>query len=479
MFVTFLEVFYLLSAALLAVYGYNALMLAWHRARRHKAIPAKQLDERFDWPEVTIQLPVYNEKYVVARLIAAVCNLDYPWGCLQVQVLDDSTDITQEIIAQAVKAQRARGVDIEHIRRPDRHGYKGGALAHGLKSARGDYIAIFDADFIPPANFLKEMLPYFTLDPKIGCLQARWGHLNQDISWLTRAQANGIDGHFIIEQEVRSESKFFLNFNGTAGVWKKACIESAGGWQHDTLTEDLDLSYRAQLAGWEIRYIPHVQAPAELPVHINALKRQQFRWAKGSIQTARKLLGSLWRSSQDLSVKIEGSLHLTHYIVHPLMLFNLMLTLPLAASESPLLWVMPAFILAALGPLLMYWIAMGEEGKKIPERMRELVVLLVLGMGLSLNNSRAVLEAVRGRQSPFLRTPKYNLHGQNGSNLRGYILPRDSNAWVEGFLAVYALGVLIYVLTQGIWGTVLWLALHASGYSYISSLNFQQPHRAE
>ncbi len=460
---------------MLAVYGYNSLILAWIRTKHHKPLPVKNVGPKYDWPQVTVQLPIYNERFVAERLINQIGELDYPRQRLHIQVLDDSTDRTTEIIAKTVSQQRANGLDIVHIRRPERTGYKGGALEFGLSSAKGDYVAIFDADFLPPQSFLKEMLPYFDDDPKIGCLQGRWGHLNRNSSWLTRAQANGIDGHFIVEQDVRSSNNVFLNFNGTAGIWRRDCILDAGGWHHDTLTEDLDLSYRAQLNGWKIRYVPHVVAPAELPVHISALKRQQFRWAKGSIQTARKLLGQLWKSDNPLILKIEGSIHLTNYIVHPLILLNLALTLPLVSSQSPLLWITPLFTFAAIGPMLMYWVAMGFEGKRPIQKMQNLSMLVVLGMGLSLNNTRAVAEALLGKQSSFLRTPKFNLRGRkNALGTSEYVLPIDPNAWIETLIAAYALGLFIYVVTSGVWSLVVWLLLYAVGYCYIASLNFRQ-----
>jgi cellulose synthase/poly-beta-1,6-N-acetylglucosamine synthase-like glycosyltransferase len=475
----FLELLYVLSAALLALYGYNSLVLAWIRVKRYTPPPKKDVDDAHDCPNVTVQLPIFNERHVAERLIEAVGNLDYPRDHFYIQVLDDSTDITKDIVAKAVAAQQAKSIDIQHVQRPDRTGFKGGALEYGMASVKGEFIAIFDADFSPHPSFLKEVIPYFEDDPQIGCLQTRWGHQNQNYSWLTRAQATGIDGHFIIEQEVRSAKHLFLNFNGTAGVWRKFCIQDAGGWHHDTLTEDLDLSYRAQLRGWKIRYLPHVITPAELPVHINALKRQQFRWAKGSIQTARKLLGELWRSNNTFPAKIEGSIHLTNYMVHPLILLNLLLILPLLKSQSPLLWITPIFVIAAIGPMYMYWTAMRYEEVNFLERLSNLSVLIALGMGLSLNNTRAVVEAFLGKQSSFLRTPKFNIRGRNPS-LRSseYLLPIDPNAWIEVAIALYALCLFAYVLINGIWSLVIWLFLYASGYSYIASLNFRQ-HTAE
>jgi cellulose synthase/poly-beta-1,6-N-acetylglucosamine synthase-like glycosyltransferase len=470
----FIEIIYVISAALLAMYGYNSLLLAYLRSKRTKPVERKSVPQDYPWPHVTVQLPLYNERYVAQRLIETISAFDYPKDRLHIQVLDDSNDDTVDIIRQAVKEQRHKGIDIEHTLRPDRTGFKGGALEFGLGHAKGEFIAIFDADFMPDPSYLKEIMPYFADDPKIGCLQARWGHLNEESSWMTRAQANGINGHFIVEQGVRSASDMFLNFNGTAGVWRKTCIQEAGGWHHDTLTEDLDLSYRAQLKGWKIRFVPHVIAPAELPVHISALKRQQFRWAKGSIQTARKLLGELWRSSQPMHVKVEGSIHLTNYIVHPLILINLFLTLPLVSSQSPLLWLTPIFALAAFGPLSMYWVAMRSDGKRVIERITNLAMLVVLGMGLSINNSRAVLEALAGKQSSFLRTPKFNVTG-NTTAVRSseYLLPRDPSVWIEIVLALYASALLVYVLVQGVWSMVIWLLLYACGYIMIASQNFR------
>ncbi|MBT3187520.1 MAG: glycosyltransferase [Anaerolineae bacterium] len=473
----FIEVLYAISISLLAIYGYNSLYLAWLRVKRHKATPVKNFAKDDAYPYVTVQLPLFNERYVAERLIKTIGNLKYPRHRLHIQVLDDSTDETIKIVAQAVENERLKGLDIEHIQRLDRIGYKGGALEFGLASAKGDFLAIFDADFLPPPEFLEAIMPYYLDNPKVGCLQARWGHTNREASWLTRAQANGIDGHFIVEQEVRSANNFFLNFNGTAGVWRKSCIADAGGWNHDTLTEDLDLSYRAQLKGWKIKYIPHVIAPAELPVHINALKRQQFRWAKGSIQTAKKLLIDLWRSKNPTSKKIESTIHLTHYAVHPLMLFNLLITLPIISIRSTLVWLVPIFIFAAIGPMLMYWVAMKEEGETVWSRFYNLSMLLLLGMGLSLNNSLAVFEALLGKESAFLRTPKFNLQGKNISiKISEYVLPRDPFVWAEIFLALYTIGLLIYVLTLGVWSLVIWLILYASGYSYIAGLNFRNPH---
>jgi cellulose synthase/poly-beta-1,6-N-acetylglucosamine synthase-like glycosyltransferase len=470
-----LEFLYLTNVGLLAIYGINALILASLRRWRHNPVLIIEPVAEVDWPQVTVQLPIYNERFVVERLIKSVAAMDYPRHRLQIQVLDDSTDITRDIVSHLIAEQQLKGVDIEHIQRDNRRGYKGGALAHGIQSAKGEFIAIFDADFLPPSDFLKRTLPYFDRDAKTGCVQTRWGHLNRENSTLTRAQANGIDGHFIIEQETKSQVGLFLNFNGTAGVWRRKCIEDAGGWQHDTLTEDLDLSYRAQLRGWRIRYLPHITTPAELPEHLNAFKSQQFRWAKGSIQTAKKTLGALWRSSNPLMVKVEGTIHLTHYSVHPLMMINLLLILPLLLRGNSLLNIYPVFALAAIGPLFMYITAMGERDVPFMRRTFNLLMLVLLGMGLSWNNTRAVGEALLGIQSPFKRTPKFNIRNrQNSGNYLDYLLPKDGSLWIEALIGIYAFLLSLLAIRHGNWGLVFWLSLISGGYAYITIVNIKQ-----
>lgn len=495
-FVFILEVVYALSVFCLAIYGLNSLLLTW-LYRRQKGVgtklPASQrssLDPLAGWlepdhrlrkdqawyPHVTLQLPVYNERHVVERLLEAVMQLEWPAERLQIQVLDDSTDDTGQIIAAALARYRARGtpIQLEHVRRPDRRGFKAGALQHGLTSASGEFIAIFDADFIPPADFLQKTIPCFS-DPRVGCVQTRWGHVNPESSPLTRAQALGIDGHFVVEQSARHAVHAYLNFNGTAGVWRRACMWDAGGWQGDTLTEDLDLSYRAQLRDWRIRYQPEVVVPAELPVQIDAFKRQQFRWAKGSIQTALKLLGYLWRAPQPAWLKVMGTLHLTNYSVHPLMLVNLLLILPMAISQSPILRLTPFFTLAAIGPPAVYWTAMGIQPVPLLTRLGRLAVLIGLGTGLSVNNTRAVLEAMLGLDSEFKRTPKFAVTDRsNRWQTSSYALPRDPAAWLELLLALYACALLAWTMSQGLWGLMPWLLMYAGGNAYVSALAFAQ-----
>jgi cellulose synthase/poly-beta-1,6-N-acetylglucosamine synthase-like glycosyltransferase len=499
-FLFILEVVYALSIILLAIYGLNSLLLTWlyRRQRGRRAdLPARDgvhFDPVVDWlgpdrklgedeapyPHITVQLPVYNERHVVERLLEAVVHLDWPAERLQIQVLDDSTDDTSQIIAAALRRYRAQGTPrrLEHVRRPDRQGFKAGALQYGLASANGEFVAIFDADFIPPADFLRKTIPCFR-DARVGCVQTRWGHVNPDSSQLTRAQALGIDGHFVVEQSARHAIQAYLNFNGTAGVWRRVCMKDAGGWQGDTLTEDLDLSYRAQLRDWRIIYQPDLVVPAELPVQIDAFKRQQFRWAKGSIQTALKLLGRLWRTSHPVWLKVMGTLHLTNYSVHPLMLVNLLLILPMAITESPILRLTPVFTLAAIGPPAVYWTAMAVKSVPLPTRLGRLAVLIGLGTGLSVNNTRAVLEAVLGLDSEFKRTPKFAVTARSTRwQTSSYALPRDPAAWLELLLALYACGLLAWILSQGIWGLIPWLLMYAGGNGYVSALAFAQAWQA-
>lgn len=470
-----LEILYALVVILLAVYGFNTLLLTWISTRQGGRAQKVADSSQVEWPWVSVQLPIYNERYVAERLIQAVVKLDYPRDRLEIQVLDDSTDSTAGIVAQNVAMFQRQGVDIQHIRRQNRYGYKSGALAFGMQHAKGEYLAIFDADFVPQPDFLKSCIPHLIADPTVGCLQARWGHINRHTSWLTRSQATGIDGHFQIEQKARSASGFFLNFNGTAGIWRRECICHAGGWQSDTLTEDLDLSYRAQLKKWRILYLPHVTVPAELPVHISAFKRQQFRWAKGSLQTARKMLPRLWRSEQPLRIKLEGTIHTTHYLVHLLILMNLLLTLPVLYLNSRFYWAVHILTTAAVGPLLMYWISMRSGGQSIRSSLTHLVMLLFLGMGLSVNNSRAALEALFGIQTGFLRTPKFNITKRETTHdKQDYILPRDTNTVFEIGFVVYTLILLGFVIKTGAFGLVLWLVLYAGGFAYIVYLGWVQ-----
>jgi len=418
-------------------------MLYYHR-KYGKALPVSKPGLNED-STVTIQLPLYNELYVVERLINSVCDIDYPKNKLEIQVLDDSTDETTNIVATVVNAKQNEGFDIQHIRRGTREGFKAGALKEGLKIAKGEYIAIFDADFIPHSNFLKKTLSFFT-NENIGMVQTRWEHLNSDYSILTKAQALALDGHFVIEQSVRNKAGFFINFNGTGGVWRKSCIEDAGNWHADTLTEDLDLSYRAQLNGWKFIFLKDFTSPAELPSEINALKSQQFRWTKGAIETAKKILPLVWRSNLPLRVKLQSTFHLTNNFAFPFILLAAILNVPLifiknSGPHEVYFAVMSIFVLAFISSFLFYLYSQ----KDIRDDWRKKIVLFPLfmagSMGFAVNNSRAVFEGLMNRKSEFIRTPKYKVE-KNGDSWVGkkyFTKKLDLSTIVELIMAVYCL----------------------------------------
>jgi len=407
------------SLSLLA-YGVNwyvmLVLLALHRKRvgerqakiAHTGLPV----DPEAWPTVLVQLPVYNEKWVAQRVIQAACRLDYPHEKLEIQVLDDSSDETCRIVENEVALWRERGIDVRRVSRPNRDGFKAGALKEGLRQSGAGIVAIFDADFVPPPDWLRRSLPYLLADSKVALVQTRWDHLNREDSLLTRIQAVGIDGHFAVEQPGRTWGGFLANFNGTAGVWRRAAIEDAGGWEGDTLTEDLDLSYRAQLKGWRIEYLIDVAVPAELPDDIRSIKSQQFRWAKGSIQTAQKLMGRLWSAPIGLLRKIQGSLHLTTYLIHPLMLLSVLMSIPVwTLVERPVPGSIVTigtvlFVLGFFAPFLMYIVSQLTLYERGWRRLWVLPGLLPLGMGIAVSNTRAVWQAIRGRASEFVRTPK-------------------------------------------------------------------------
>jgi len=360
---------------------------------------------------VTIQLPVFNEMYVVERLINAVCKLNYPKEKLEIQLLDDSTDETSNIIAKLCKQKKQEGFLISHIQRKNRTGFKAGALKNGLAETKGEFIAIFDADFIPHVDFLINTLPHF-YSKKIGMVQTRWAHLNEKQSLLTRVQAFALDGHFAIEQKVRNDAGFFINFNGTGGVWRKECIEDAGNWENDTLTEDLDLSYRAQLKGWQFVYLKDITTPAELPAEISALKSQQFRWTKGAIETAKKLLPAIWLSKLSLRIKLQSTFHLTNNFVFPFVIVVAILNLPLLFIKhgghfNTYFNYSSLFIIAFFSTALFYISA--QKNIYLDWKMRILIFPIFLSgtMGLALNNTKAVLEGMFNKKSEFIRTPKY------------------------------------------------------------------------
>ena len=479
-------IIYLFALVALFTYGMNCyLLMIFYRlkrpqARRQHAAIKKKFYRNVaaqDWPTVTIQLPIFNERYVVERLIQSVCRFDYPRELLEIQILDDSTDDTADIAKAVAGQMRDRGFDIQYIHRDHRTGFKAGALKEGLKTAKGELVGIFDADFIPDPSFLKETVPYFT-NPEIGMLQTRWGHINSDYSLLTRAQSMGIDGHFGIEQASRAWSGFFMNFNGTAGVWRKTTIEDAGGWQADTLTEDLDLSYRAQLKGWKLKFCTDVVCPAEVPVTINAFKSQQHRWAKGSIQTAKKNLGKLFKSDVSWLVKVQAFLHLTHYMVHPMMLLVVLTSIPMLYTQwffnnlaYPIM-IFTLLCLATFGPSSLYLFSQRILYRDWKTRIKYLPFLMCLGTGIAVNNTKAVLEALVGIKSGFIRTPKYGIQkkGENWKNKR-YAIPLNAISIVELFLGLYSLTGLLMFLFFSRYLVSPFLLIYTSGFFYVFFLS--------
>ncbi len=408
---------YFISLFILFVFGCHGFIMLFYY-NKYRGVNHIQNKEFTPEAMVTIQLPLYNELYVVERLINAVCEIDYPKELLEIQVLDDSTDETIDLCSNAVKQKVAEGFNIVHVRRENRKGFKAGALKEGMKIAKGEYIAIFDADFIPHKDFLKKTLSFFS-DDKVGMVQTRWEHLNGNYSILTKAQALALDGHFVIEQTVRNKAGFFINFNGTGGVWKRRCIEDAGNWHDDTLTEDLDLSYRAQLNGWRFVFLKDFTSPAELPSEINALKAQQFRWTKGAIETAKKILPLVWRSKVPLRIKLQATFHLTNNLVFPFILLAAILNVPFifvknSGSHEAYFAIMSLFVLAFVSSFLFYLYSQ----KDIRTDWRKKIVLFPLfmagSMGFAVNNSRAVIEGLMNRKSEFVRTPKFKV--ENGKD---------------------------------------------------------------
>ncbi len=472
---TLIFALYLGAALLLALYGMHTLLLTFIRWRyRPKAtVPPSPTAT----PDVTVQLPIYNEAHVIQRLIDAVASLDWPRERLHIQVLDDSDDETTALaMAGAEKWQRA-GVDIAVVRRPTRAGYKAGALAHGLLTAKGEFIAIFDADFVPSPDFLRRTVPHLLADPRVGFIQTRWGHLNAEESPLTRAQALALDGHFVVEQAARQAAGWFIGFNGTAGIWRRSCIADAGGWRYDTLAEDLDLSYRAQLRGWRGRYLGDVVSPAEVPPQLLALKRQQSRWAQGSIQCLRLLAGPVWRSGRPLALRLAALLHLSGYLVHPLMLILLLTTLPLLWSDAGARWPLAYMSLASLGPPLLYATAQRElypRGRWL-RRYAFLPVLVFIGTGVALSNAWAVCRGLRAPGGTFKRTPKFRREGQRGGWLgQRYKLPLEGTVAGEILLALYALAAVGVAAARAHYWAIPFLALYVGGFGLVAGLALWQ-----
>jgi cellulose synthase/poly-beta-1,6-N-acetylglucosamine synthase-like glycosyltransferase len=469
---------YFFVLVILAVYGWHRYYLVYLYMKGKDRHPVPAGMERL--PKVTVQLPIYNEMYVADRLIDAVCRLTYPPELLEIQVLDDSTDETRIVAERAVMRNAANGVDITYIHRTDRTGYKAGALEAGLRVAKGEFIAIFDADFLPSPNFLEKTVPYFG-DERIALVQARWGHINQDYSLLTKIQSILLDAHFVLEHGGRNRAGLFFNFNGTAGIWRRTAIGDAGGWQHDTLTEDLDLSYRAQLRGWKFVFLPDLVAPAEVPVEMNSFKSQQHRWAKGSIQTCRKLLPTILRSNLPLGVKAEAFFHLTANFNYPLMCVLSVLLGPSMAVRYRMGWYemllidVPLFFAATASVANFYIVCQRELHADWVTRLKYLPFLMSIGIGLTVNNTRAVFEALFNQQSEFARTPKYRIEGRTdewiGKKYRQSFILQPI---IELGLGLYFTSTIFYALANGIYGTIPFLVLFQVGFLYMGLLSIIQ-----
>jgi cellulose synthase/poly-beta-1,6-N-acetylglucosamine synthase-like glycosyltransferase len=461
---------------LLAVYGvHRAFMVRlYYRHRRDVPRPAGNLDPL---PLVTVQLPIYNEVYVVERLVEAVAALDYPRELLEIQILDDSTDETRHVAAAVAERYRRLGYDVVHIARGHRDGFKAGALQAGLERARGELLLIFDADFVPGPDLLRACLPHFS-DPSVGMVQARWEHLNRDFSLLTRVQSIFLDGHFVIEHTARNRSGRFFNFNGTAGIWRRRCLLEAGGWQADTLTEDLDASYRAQLAGWRFVYLKDVVVPAELPVDINGFKSQQHRWTKGAIQTGRKLLPVVFRSAFPWRVKAEAFFHLTSNLSYVLVVLLALLLFPAIVIREQIGWQklaildFPLFFGATLSFIAFYVSSQTEIGRSGKRALKYMPVLMSIGLGLSLNNVHAVLEALVGRSTEFTRTPKYRIEGDGGEwKDKKYRARGNFSLVAELVLAVYFFSALVFAVVERYWLGVPFLLVFFNGFAYTATVS--------
>ncbi len=474
---------YFFVMAILAMYGLHRYALVYQYFKNRKNVPGPP-PEVAVWPKVTVQLPIYNERYVIERLIETVAQFDYPRELLDIQVLDDSTDQTQQVARDCVERHQALGVPISYIHRDNREGFKAGALHEGLKTATGEFVAIFDADFIPPADFLRRTVPYFA-SPKIGMVQTRWSYVNRNYSVLTEVEAILLDGHFAIEHSSRFRSGLFFNFNGTAGIWRRAVIEDAGGWEHDTLTEDTDLSYRAQIRGWQFLYLPEIDCPSELPVEMNAFKSQQARWAKGLMQTAKKILPQVMRSDAPAKAKVEAFFHLTANISYPLMVFLSIILLPAMIVRfyqgwfQVLLIDLPLFLASTCSISSFYLCAQRAFYPKTWKRtFFYLPVVMAVGVGLSVKNAVAVIEAIFGVKSEFVRTPKYRVEA-GAKNSSEWVKKKYHNSaglmpWLEVFLGLYFACAVVYTIQNANYVTVPFLLLFVWGYLYTGTMSLAQ-----
>jgi cellulose synthase/poly-beta-1,6-N-acetylglucosamine synthase-like glycosyltransferase len=470
---------YTVCSVLLLAYGLNTYCIVHLFLRKRLSnvesdrVCESSYVERFantaELPVVTTQIPLFNEINVAERVIRAVAGIDYPKDRHEIQVLDDSTDETCELVDTVAEVLRAEGHWVTVFRRTNRIGYKAGALEAGMAACKGEFIAIFDSDFVPPADFLKRTLPHLWADENCALVQARWDHINQNDSWLTRAQAMGIDGHFVVEQPARNRNGLFMNFCGTAGVWRREAILDAGGWQHDTVTEDLDLSYRAQLKGWRFHYLPTLMVPAELPPTYSAFKSQQYRWAKGTIQTARKILPLVWRAKIPVFKKLQATVHLTHYSLHLQMAILALLVLPLMLffhdgialyrSYFFIALLLPAAAAPSLGYIVCQYYGHPDDWK---QRVLRLPFLLVIGFGICLSNGKAVLEGAFGNDSTFVRTPKSGEKGVKIYGVKRNWLPRFELAFA--FYSAVTVGILAYI---GQLALIPFILIYAIGFGIV------------
>jgi cellulose synthase/poly-beta-1,6-N-acetylglucosamine synthase-like glycosyltransferase len=471
---------YFVTLVILAILGTHRYIMVWlyFRNRDRRALPSP-LPERL--PKVTVQLPIYNEMYVLDRLLDSVCAIRYPRELLEIQVLDDSTDETAGLARRAVERYRAQGIDIHYLHRDDRTGFKAGALDAGLAVATGEFVLIFDADFVAPPDILEKTIGQFQ-EPLVGMVQVRWGHINRDYSLLTQVQSVLLDGHFILEHGGRSRTGRFFNFNGTAGIWRRAVIQDAGGWQHDTLTEDLDLSYRAQMRGWRFVYLQDVVSPAEVPVEMNAFKSQQHRWAKGSVQTCKKLLPRVLASKLPWHIKLESAFHLTANFAYPLMVLLSILMFPAMVIRYNMGWYemiivdVPLFLGATCSVCSFYFFSQKEIFPDTwKSRVKYLPAVLSVGIGLSVNNALAVMEGLFGRKSVFIRTPKYHVEsaGDEWKHKR-YRGGLSFVPFVELVLGLYFTAMAVYAAAYGIYGTLPFILIFQAGFLYTACLSLFQ-----
>jgi cellulose synthase/poly-beta-1,6-N-acetylglucosamine synthase-like glycosyltransferase len=480
-FDTALLVPYFIVLILLASYGAHRYVLVYLYYKNKKNRTTEPSAHFPEVPRLTIQLPIFNEQFVVERLLDAICRLDYPLEKLDIQVLDDSTDETVAVARGLVHHYAAKGFPVSYHHRSNREGFKAGALSEGLKTAKGEFIAIFDADFVPPEDFLFRTIHHFT-DPQIAMVQTRWTHINRNYSFLTEVEAILLDGHFVLEHSGRARSNVFFNFNGTAGLWRRSAIEDAGGWQHDTLTEDTDLSYRAQLKGWKFIYLQDVECPAELPVEMTAFKTQQARWAKGLIQTSKKILPQVLKSDQRFHVKLEAWYHLTANLSYPLMIVLSVLLLPAMIIRFYQGWFqmmyidLPLFMASTFSISSFYLVSQRElfPGKWF-RALLYLPFLMALGIGLTVTNTRAVLEALLGKQSEFTRTPKYHVESKKDKvRANNYRRGLGWVPWVELLIGCYFAITVYYAIDNENYITVPFLILFVLGYWYTGLMSLLQ-----